>query len=126
VSTKCHQRRIEALEEALARRGNPAILNTDQGSRFIGSAFIGVLLGDGVAISMGGRGAWRDNVFVERLWRTMKYEKIYLPAYDTVTEARAALGRYIASSNSRRPQSSLERQTPDQAHLNRPPHLAAA
>ena len=117
---------IEALEEALARHGKPAIFNTDQGSQFTSGDFTGVLLKAGVAISMDGRGSWRDNVFVERLWRTIKYEEVYLHAYDTVTHARASLGRYIAFYNSRRPHSSLDRQTPDQAYFNRLPHLAAA
>ena len=117
---------IEALEEALARYGKPEIFNTDQGSQFTGTAFTGVLIDKGVAISMDGKGAWRDNVFVERLWRTIKYEEVYLRAYDTVSDARASLGRYIAFYNSRRPHSSLDRQTPDQAYFNRPPLLAAA
>jgi putative transposase len=75
---------------------------------------------------MDGKGAWRDNVFVERLWRTIKYEEVYLRAYDTVSDARGSLGRYIAFYNSRRPHSSLDRQPPDQAYFNRPPLLAAA
>ena len=80
----------------------------------------------GIAISMDGRGAWRDNVFVERLWRSVKYEEIYLRAYDTVSTARASIGRYLAFYNGRRPHSSLERRTPDQAYFNRLPHPAAA
>jgi putative transposase len=117
---------VEALEEALARFGTPEIFNTDQGSQFTGAAFIGVLASTGIAISMDGRGAWRDNVFVERLWRTIKYEEVYLHAYDTVSDARASLGRYIAFYNTRRPHSSLDRQTPDQAYFNRQPLLVAA
>jgi putative transposase len=117
---------VEALEEALARFGKPTIFNTDQGSQFTGAAFVGVLSSRNIAISMDGRGAWRDNVFVERLWRTIKYEEVYLHAYDTVSDARASLGRSIACYNTRRPHSSLDRQTPDRAYFNRQPLLAAA
>ncbi len=109
---------VEALEEALARHGRPEIFNTDQGSQFTGHDFTGVLLEAGIAISMDGKGAWRDNVFIERLWRSVKYEEVYLKAYDTVSEARASIGRYLAFYNGRRPHSSLDRQTPDQAYLN--------
>ena len=117
---------VEALEEALARFGKPEIFNTDQGSQFTGAAFTGALSSRKIAISMDGKGAWRDNVFVERLWRTIKYEEVYLRAYDTVSEARASLGRYIAFYNARRPHSSLDRQTPDRAYFRRQPLLAAA
>jgi putative transposase len=108
---------IEALEDALARYGRPAIFNTDQGSQFTSSGFTDVLVRNGIAISMDGKGSWRDNVFVERLWRSIKYEEVYLRAYDTVSEARASLGRYLAFYNGRRPHSSLDRQTPDQAYF---------
>jgi putative transposase len=84
-----------------------------------------VLLKHGVAISMDGRGAWRDNVFVERLWRSVKYEKVYLRAYDSVSEARSSIGRYLAFYNHRRPHSSLDRRTPDEAYFT-PSLLAAA
>ena len=117
---------VEALEEALARHGRPEIFNTDQGSQFTSAEFTSVLLAKSIAISMDGKGAWRDNVFVERLWRTIKYEEVYLHAYDTVSDARASLGRYVAFYNARRPHSSLHRQPPDQAYFNRLPHLAAA
>ena len=117
---------IEALEEALSRNEKPEIFNTDQGSQFTSAEFTGALLAKGIAISMDGKGAWRDNVFVERLWRTIKYEEVYLRAYDTVSDARGSLGRYIAFYNSRRPHSSLDRQPPDRAYFNRPPLLAAA
>jgi putative transposase len=117
---------VEALEDALARYGTPEIFNTDQGSQFTSAEFTSVLLARGIAISMDGKGSWRDNVFVERLWRTIKYEEVYLRAYDRPSEARASLGRYIAFYNSRRPHSSLDRQTPDRAYFNRLPHLAAA
>ena len=109
---------IEAVEEALARHGKPAIFNTDQGSQFTSMAFTGVLKAAGIAISMDGRGAWRDNVFVERLWRTIKYEEVYLRAYASVSEARASLGRYLGFYNAGRPHSSLDRQTPDEAYFN--------
>ena len=117
---------IEALEDALARYGRPAIFNTDQGSQFTSSGFTDVLVRNGIAISMDGKGSWRDNVFVERLWRSIKYEEVYLRAYDTVSEARASLGRYLAFYNGRRPHSSLDRQTPDQAYFTRLPQSAAA
>jgi putative transposase len=117
---------IEALEEALARYGRPEIFNTDQGSQFTSSGFTDVLVKNSIAISMDGKGSWRDNVFVERLWRSIKYEEVYLRAYDTVSEARASLGRYLTFYNGRRPHSSLDRQTPDQAYFTRLPHSAAA
>ena len=90
---------VEALEEALARHGRPEIFNTDQGSQFTGEAFTGALTRNRIAISMDGKGAWRDNVFVERLWRSVKYEEVYLRAYDTVAEARASIGRYLSFYN---------------------------
>jgi putative transposase len=117
---------IEALEEALARYGKPDIFNTDQGSQFTGQAFTGVLASHGIAISMDGKGAWRDNVFVERLWRSVKYEEVYLRAYNTVGEARASLGRYLDFYNGRRPHSSLDGITPDQAYFNPLPFRLAA
>ena len=117
---------VETLEEALAKHGKPEIFNTDQGSQFTGAAFTGVLANNRIAISMDGKGAWRDNVFVERLWRTIKYEEVYLHAYASVPEARAALARYLTFYNSRRPHSSLDRQTPDQAYFNLLPLRAAA
>ena len=85
-----------------------------------------MLLGAGIAISMDGEGAWRDNVFVERLWRSIKYEEIYLRAYDSVGEAQASIGRYPTLYNGRRPHSSLDRKTPDQAYFDRLPQIAAA
>jgi putative transposase len=117
---------IEALEEAIARHGRPEIFNTDQGAQFTGHDFTGVLNKAGIAISMDGKGAWRDNVFVERLWRSVKDEEVYLRAYDTVAEARASIGRYLSFYNTRRPHSSLDRQTPDQAYFTRLPQIAAA
>jgi putative transposase len=116
----------EALEEALAHHGKPKIFNTDQGSQFTSAAFTGVLLNADIAISMDGKGSWHDNVFVERLWRSVKYEEIYLRAYDTVSDARASIGRYFSFYNTQRPHSSLDRQTPDQAYFNRLPQIAVA
>ncbi len=117
---------LDALEEALARYGKPEIFNTDQGSQFTGADFTGLLLENAIAISMDGRGAWRDNVFVERLWRSVKYEEVYLRAYDSVGEARMSIGRYLAFYNRKRPHSSLDARTPDQAYFDGLPQVAAA
>jgi putative transposase len=117
---------LEALEEALARYGCPEIFNTDQGSQFTSHDFTSVLLKNEIAISLDSKGAWRDNVFIERLWRSIKYEEVYLRAYDSVAEARASIGRYLTFYNSRRPHSSLDRRTPDQAYFIPLPQLAAA
>jgi len=117
---------VEALEDALARYGKPDIFNTDQGSQFTGTAFTGVLIHHGIAISMDGKGAWRDNVFVERLWRSIKYEEVYLRAYDSVSEARESIGRYITFYNGRRPHQSLDGATPNQAYFNPLPFRSAA
>jgi putative transposase len=117
---------IEALDEALARHGTPEIFNTDQGSQFTSVDFTGVLADAGIAISMDGKGAWRDNVFVERLWRTVKYEEVYLRAYASVPEARSSIARYLAFYNRRRPHSSLGGRTPDQAYLSELQPIPAA
>ena len=118
---------IEAVEEALAKYGKPEIFNTDQGSQFTSVAFTDLLKANEIAISMDGKGAWRDNVFVERLWRTIKYEEVYLRAYASVSEARASLGRYIDGFyNTRRPHSSLGRLTPDEAYFNALPAIPMA
>jgi len=117
---------IEALEEAMARHGKPDIFNTDQGSQFTSAAFTGLLADNGIAISMDGKGAWRDNVFVERLWRSVKYEEVYLRAYDSVAEARASIGRYLDFYNRKRPHSSLGARTPDQAYFHHQPQTLAA
>jgi putative transposase len=109
---------VEALNEALAKHGKPDIFNTDQGSQFTSEAFTGALIKHDIKISMDGKGAWRDNVFVERLWKSVKYEEVYLRAYDSVGEARASLGRYLDFYNSKRPHSSLGRKTPDEAYLS--------
>ena len=117
---------IEAFQEALARHGTPEIFNTDQVSQFTSVEFIKVLADREIKISMDGKGAWRDNVFVERLWRTIKYEEVYLRAYGSVPEARASLGRYIGFYNGRRPHSLLHGRTPDKAYFNLLAPVAAA
>jgi putative transposase len=117
---------LEAVEEALVRHGKPEIFNTDQGSQFTSADFTGLLLKHAIAISMDGKGSWRDNVFVERLWRSVKYEEVYLRAYDSVAEARASLGRYLDFYNRKRPHSSLDARTPEQAYFDQLPQVAAA
>jgi len=108
---------VDALEEALGRYGRPEIFNTDQGAQFTSEAFTGVLKKAGVDISMDGKGRWVDNVFVERLWRSVKYEEVYLKAYETVAEARAGIGAYLKFYNSERRHQSMNRQTPDQVYM---------
>jgi putative transposase len=117
---------VETLQDAIARHGKPEIFNTDQGSQFTSQAFSGVLADNGIAISMDGKGAWRDNVFVERLWRSVKYEEVYLRAYDSVSDARASIGRYLDFYNRQRPHSSLDGMTPDRAYFTPPPTRMAA
>ena len=117
---------VEALQEALARYGKPEIMNTDQGSQFTCPAFTGVLTSQRIAISMDGKGAWRDNVFTERLWRSVKYEEVYLRAYENVAQARASIGRYLDFYNRRRPHSSLDGMTPDCAYFGQLPIRLAA
>ena len=108
---------IEALQEALLRYGVPEIFNTDQGSQFASVEFTGVLKENGIRISMDGKGCWRDNVFVERLWRTIKYEEVYLKAYDSVSQAKASLGQFITFYNSRRPHQTFAGKTPDMIYF---------
>ena len=117
---------LEAVEEAIALHGKPEIFNTDQGSQFTSTAFTGLLADNAIRISMDGKGAWRDNVFVERLWRSVKYEEVYLKAYDSVAEARASIGRYLDFYNRKRPHSSLGARTPDQAYFDRQSQARAA
>jgi putative transposase len=117
---------LEAVEEALARYGRPKIFNTDQGSQFTSAAFTGLLLKNAIAVSMDGRGAWLDNVFVERLWRSVKYEEVYLRAYDSVGEARASLSCYFIFYNTKRPHSSLDARTPECFYYDHLPQSAAA
>jgi len=117
---------VAAVEEAIARYGCPTIFNTDQGAQFTSAAFTGLLLDHGIRISMDGRGCWRDNIFVERLWRSLTYEEVYLHGYDSVAAATAGIGRYVTLYNTRRPHSSLADRTPDQAYFFPQPLAAAA
>jgi putative transposase len=117
---------LEAVEEALMKHGKPDIFNTDQGSQFTGGDFVGLLTANRIAISMDGKGSWRDNVFVERLWRSVKYEDVYLKAYDSVTAARTSLGRYFDFYNRRRPHSAHGERTPDRAYFDNLPAAVVA
>jgi putative transposase len=114
---------VEALQEALAKFGRPGIFNTDQGAQFTSDEWIKVLTDAGVAISMDGKGRWIDNVFIERLWRSVKYEEVYLHAYTNGTEARTALTRYFSFYNARRSHQALEYRRPDEVYFD---GLAAA
>ena len=121
----CHAK--DVIELALLRHGTPEIVNTDQGSQFTATEFTDVVLAQGCKLSMDGRGAWRDNVFVERFWRSVKYERVYLRAYDSVSAARADIATYIDGFNKARPHSSLEDATPDEFYYaNLPPVKEAA
>ena len=117
---------IEAVQEAIARHGAPEMFNTDQGSQFTSLEFTQLLKDHGIAISMDGRGCWRDNVFVERLWKSIKYEEVYLRAYETVSAAKSGIGRYLEFYNSRRPHSSLDGSTPDAFYFANLPALEQA
>jgi len=117
---------VEALEEALAKFGRPEIFNTDQGSQFTCEEWLKRLKDAGVAISMDGKGRWVDNVFIERLWRSVKYEEIYLHAYANGTEARSALTRYFSFYNERRSHQSLDYRTPDELYFGALATAAAA
>jgi len=110
----CHA--VEVLQEAFNRHGRPEIVNTDQGSQFTAQEFVQAVKNQGCNLSMDGRGAWRDNVFVERLWKSVKYERVYLHAYDTVAEARRSIMQYVDWYNQSRPHSSLDKKTPDEAY----------
>jgi len=110
---------VEALEEALATHGKPEMFNTDQGSQFTSEPFTSVLKREQIRISMDGKGCWRDNVFVERVWRSIKYEEVYLYAYSSVSEAKRGIARYIELYNTRRPHSKLDKQTPDEFYYDR-------
>ena len=107
---------LEALEEAMAKYGRPEIFNTDQGSQFTSPRFTELLIGAGVKVSMDGRGRWLDNVFIERLWRSLKYECVYLSAFETGSEARAGIGKWLTYHNAERPHSALGGKTPEEAH----------
>ena len=117
---------VDALEEALTRYGRPEIFNTDQGSQFTSLAFTSVLRDNDIQISMDGKGCWRDNIFVERLWKTIKYEEVYLRAYGSVSEARLRLAKYIDFYNARRPHSAIGRVPPDHQYYELPPAKKAA
>ena len=116
---------IDAVEAAIATYGKPEIFNTDQGCQFTSFEFTEMLQSHGIAISMDGRGAWRDNVFVERFWRSLKYEEVYLRAYESASEAKHFIGRYIALYNELRPHSALDGRTPDEVYFNEPTKKAA-
>jgi len=116
---------VDAMEEAIARYGAPLISNTDQGCQFTGEDYIGVLQANGIAISMDGKGCWRDNVFVERFWRSIKYEEIYLHAYETPEEARSGIARYIDFYNGQRPHTALGGRTPNDVYFQQAALLAA-
>jgi putative transposase len=117
---------LEALEAAIHDYGCPGILNTDQGSQFTSTAFADLVHQHGIRLSMDGKGAWRDNLFVERLWKTVKYEEVYLHAYDTVTEAHQGLARYFTFYNQARPHRALDGRTPDMVYFALRPQLEAA
>ena len=109
---------LEAVRDALAHYGTPEIFNTDQGCQFTSQEFTGLLTHHGIQISMDGKGCWRDNVFVERLWKSIKYEEVYLHAYDTVSAAHQGLERYLTFYNQTRPHQALDGQTPDQVYYD--------
>ena len=109
---------VDALESAIAQYGAPHIVNTDQGSQFTSEEFVSTVLDSGAKLSMDGKGAWTDNVFIERFWRTVKYEEVYLRAYETVSDARHHLDRYMTFYNTGRPHSSLNDRTPDAVYFN--------
>ena len=110
----CHA--VDVLQEAFNRHGAPEIVNTDQGSQFTSAEFVQAAEDQGCRVSMDGRGAWRDNVFVERLWKTVKYEEVYLHAYDSVNEASTSIVHYLDWYNRSRPHSQLKKKTPDEAY----------
>jgi putative transposase len=120
----CHA--TEIIEQAFARYGAPDIVNTDQGSQFTATEFTDVVLARGCKLSMDGRGAWRDNVFVERVWRSVKYERVYLKAYDSVSAARADIADYMSWYNTHRPHSKLDRRTPQETYLAALPQMKLA
>jgi putative transposase len=117
---------LDALVAAIHDYGCPGILNTDQGSQFTSTAFVGLVQQSGIRLSMDGKGAWRDNLFVERLWKTVKYEEVYLHACDSVAEAQQGLSRYFTFYNSGRPHVALDGRTPDMMHFGAPLQQKAA
>ena len=117
---------IEALEEAFAKYGQSEIFNTDQGSQFSSLDFTSALKARQIEISMDGRGSWRDNVFVERLWKSVKYEEVYLHAYESVSQAKTGIGRYLDFYNNRRPHTALDKKTPDEFYFASLPAIQKA
>jgi putative transposase len=117
---------LDALEAAIRDHDCPGILNTDQGSQFTSTAFVDLVQQQGIQLSMDGKGAWRDNLFVEHLWKSVKYEEVYLHAYDTVADAQRHLVAYFTFYNQRRPHAALDGQTPDMVYFASRPHLEAA
>jgi putative transposase len=117
---------VAALEEAFSKYGLPEIVNTDQGSQFTSTVFADAVLSRGIALSMDGKGSWRDNVFIERLWRSVKYEEIYLKAYESVGQARKSIANYLTWYNQQRPHSSLSDKTPDEAYFAMLPAIKTA
>ena len=120
----CHA--VDVLQEAFTHHGRPEIVNTDQGSQFTADEFVQAVKNNGCKLSMDGRGAWRDNVIVERLWKSVKYEQVYLYAYDSVTEARKSITEYMDWYNKSRPHSSLGRKTPEEAYIEMLPMIEMA
>ncbi len=117
---------LDALEAAIRDYGCPGILNTDQGSQFTSTAFVELVQQHGIQFSMDGKGAWRDNLFVERLWKSVKYEEVYLHGYDSVSEAQQGLARYVTFYNGGRPHTALDGQTPDMVYFGMQPQQRAA
>jgi putative transposase len=117
---------LDAVREAIACHGRPEIFNTDQGSQFTGAAFTGLLKEHQIQISMDGKGCWRDNVFVERLWKSVKYEEVYLKAYDSVTDAKTGLGNYLRFYNTNRPHRALDGKSPDAVYFANLPQASIA
>ncbi len=117
---------LEAVEDAIVQHGVPEMFNTDQGSQFSSSAFVGLLQQHGIRQSMDGKGCWRDNVIVERFWKSIKYEEVYLHAYDSVSAAKVGIERYVRFYNSRRPHQALDRRSPDAVYFSSLPLAAAA
>ena len=112
---------LEAVQEAIDYYGTPEILNTDQDSQFTSAAFTDLMKVNGIRISKDGKGSWRDNAFIERRWRTLKYEEVHLIGYESVCQARASLWRYLEFYNTGRPHSRLDHQTPEQVYFNQLP-----
>ena len=117
---------VDVFKEAVAKYGIPEIVNTDQGSQFTAQEFVDAVQEAKAKLSMDGKGAWRDNVFVERLWRSVKYERVYLKRYESVSEARRDVADYIQWYNTQRPHSSLQDQTPDEAYYAKLPAMKEA